>query len=365
MLNPTKVKFARKILKIEPNLRSEWNYSEWQLERDLLRLFARERHENIVQVISVYQWNDQINFIFPFYPHNLHDVLHSTALLEFSDDDDKSFKHWLWIQMIGVADGLKTIHSPRNLSLDPLGLTLFVGFHFDLKPANILVTPNGVLKITDFGQSWIKARSADDESDGHYRGGSLVYRPPEACPTRKEVTDVEMTSQRQAEGSAHRSSGLTKFRNVYDVWSLGCIMIEVIIFIFRGGPSAVKQFLIDRDNEHTGIAFHNGQGGFGARLKQSVQNAIKQCSSDEQCETLSPASLSYLQELSDLLRHMLDVSQDLRCTSEEVVDKLVKLQAEFDDSETPEDEITKRIKHRSLAGYDEVVPNSSDSFMHM
>ena len=83
--------------------------------------------------------------------------------------------HWLWLQLIKVADALKTIHNPPNQPWTPQGQTeKVVGFHFDLKPANIMVRFDGVLLITDFGQSMIKSVKEGNTVYGDYVGGDPV-----------------------------------------------------------------------------------------------------------------------------------------------------------------------------------------------
>ena len=361
-----KIKFARKILKLERRNGDGGTYVEWQLERDLLRIFAREQHDHIVQIISVYQWQDSINFIFPFYPHNLYDVLHASGVT-YPSSNEPGVRHWLWDQMVGVADGLETIHSLRNLRTGSQD-ALFVGFHYDLKPANILVTVGNILKITDFGQAWIKEIKQNDESYGNYRGGSLIYRPPEACPTRKEIEQVnkeQKDSDRRSAGKGKDHEALPRIHNVYDVWSLGCIMLEVLEFIWHGGSSAVDRFQRDREEENSGITFHNGQGGARAERKQAVTAVIDLFSSQEQGSAPNVASTLYLRGLSILLKDMLCVDSNVRHTSSKVVSDLLRLRKEFDDNDTPEDGLVKYLKHRPLGGYDETPTSERRSFIHM
>ncbi|MCF0103794.1 MAG: serine/threonine protein kinase [Eggerthellaceae bacterium] len=47
--------------------------------------------------------------------------------------------------------------------------------HLDIKPANIIVSPNGVAKVTDFGLAIL----LDAQGGGHCGGGSIGYMPPE------------------------------------------------------------------------------------------------------------------------------------------------------------------------------------------
>jgi serine/threonine protein kinase len=74
--------------------------------------------------------------------------------------------------------------------------------HRDLKPGNLLVTEDEVVKVTDFGLALAEEEQRDHA--GEY-AGTLLYMSPE-----------------QLRGEAHRLDGRT------DVWSLGVILYELL-----------------------------------------------------------------------------------------------------------------------------------------
>ncbi len=75
--------------------------------------------------------------------------------------------------------------------------------HRDLKPQNIRVTPDGWVKVLDFGLAQVLATEQDAGSAGSSSGGTPGYMSPEQC--RGEPID-------------HRS----------DIWSLGAVLYECL-----------------------------------------------------------------------------------------------------------------------------------------
>ncbi|KAH8590812.1 hypothetical protein B0O99DRAFT_744889 [Bisporella sp. PMI_857] len=106
-----------------------------------------------------------------------------------------------------------------------------IAFHSDLKPANILATANGILKITNFGQSQSLIRLVDESYSryGFLRAGDLEDRAPEAKPSRKSMQAVRIPYPVQFDSN-------TKVLLNYDVWSLACIMTEALILIPEKSP---------------------------------------------------------------------------------------------------------------------------------
>ncbi|KRX01199.1 Protein kinase-like domain [Pseudocohnilembus persalinus] len=141
----------------------------------------------------------------------LHDVIHSNNKLvlvfEFVDQDLKKFMNkykdtqGLDIQIVKnliyqLFKGIEVCHKNKIL-------------HRDLKPQNLLISNEGVLKIADFG---LARASGIPVKNYTHEVVTLWYRPP----------DVLL-------GSKHYSTSI-------DIWSIGCIFIELILLkpIFPG-----------------------------------------------------------------------------------------------------------------------------------
>ena len=58
--------FARKTLK-----KSSTKEINWKMERDNLRIFTEQRHQNIIRALFFYEWRNHMNFVFPFIEGNL------------------------------------------------------------------------------------------------------------------------------------------------------------------------------------------------------------------------------------------------------------------------------------------------------
>ena len=298
--------------------------SEVENEMANIEFITSQAHDHIIDVACFYEWKGDISFVFPFVERNLHDVLHGDWSPTHQQKNlvNELGTSWLWRQTLGIADALKVIHSPEPKHLDvkvPL-----LGFHFDLKPANILVTNDGVLKITDFGQSLIKPAPRSGDSKAAASPGAFRYRPPEVRWT------LEMIGQDRSHSKTSRK---------YDIWSLACIMLEIIIRI-RDGAQKLENFESESIKEDPGIAFHNN-GGKGAKLKSSVARELQKFKEAPHRPMPEARYDVHLCKVVELLQEMLSIEPEKRPSASSVVLKLREIDVP---PGPPEDELTYKIR---------------------
>jgi serine/threonine-protein kinase len=89
---------------------------------------------------------------------------------------------------IQIASGLKKAHESGIV-------------HRDIKPANVLITADGVVKIVDFGLAKLRGRTKLTRDGASI--GTIEYKSPE----QSRGEDVDQRT---------------------DIWSLGCIMYEMV-----------------------------------------------------------------------------------------------------------------------------------------
>jgi serine/threonine protein kinase len=377
------------------------------MEKEVLNEISKQEHPHLVDLIAFYSWRGEVNFIFPFVEYNLHTVLHSEWRPErFAAQPGQFPHHWLWQQMLNVADALRAIHNPEVQSYPDRGR--IIGFHFDLKPANILVTPEGVLQITDFGQSMIKLIEDDDENYGEYVGGDPGYQPPEACPSREEVIrtvlphEYENLPQPLSPTSSHalpvpstpgsrRSSSAVSNRHLsapsvsessaisnapssmtsesstvmatsnYDVFSLACIMLEVLVYIFNDGSDGVLDFEDERRQAKRGLCFHDGK-----HLHQCVIDMMSNLHGQDIPVSLRQAQMmqrrSYLDDTLDFLAKMFDSDPKQRPSSAKVVAEFERIGQKHKRINDPELELIQYLLNDPIQGdgYNEILFSFED-----
>ncbi|GME68706.1 unnamed protein product [[Candida] boidinii] len=87
-------------------------------------------HENIIELVDVFSTKDNLNLVLEFLPSDLEVILNNKKITILPSD----IKSWMLMTLRGLH------HCHRNSIL-----------HRDLKPNNLLISPNGYLKIADFG----------------------------------------------------------------------------------------------------------------------------------------------------------------------------------------------------------------------
>ncbi|PPQ98560.1 hypothetical protein CVT24_004051 [Panaeolus cyanescens] len=154
-----------------------------------IKLLQSLRHKNVVQLFEMMVSKGAVYMVFEYMDHDLTGILSQTQF-KFESGHLKSLCH----QMLA---GLSYLHHKGVI-------------HRDIKGSNILINNRGELKLADFGLArfYQKRRRADYTN----RVITLWYRPPELL------------------------FGATVYGPEVDMWSAGCIMLELFTKkpIFQG-----------------------------------------------------------------------------------------------------------------------------------
>lgn len=150
-----------------------------------LRMLSSLKHDNIVNLIDVVKAESYLNFdeiylLFELMQTDLHKIIVSPQPLSL--DHVKIFVYQ-------ILRGLKYLHSARII-------------HRDIKPGNMLVNSNCLLKICDFGL----ARIDDPYGEAHL--------------TQEVVTQYYRSPELLMEAS--------RYSYAVDIWSVGCTFAELL-----------------------------------------------------------------------------------------------------------------------------------------
>ncbi|KAF8250008.1 kinase-like protein [Wilcoxina mikolae CBS 423.85] len=206
--------------------------TNWHIldEANNLHKVNQLHHPHIIRLVKTYQkGKNNFNIIFPYAKVNLHRYLRIPSLgaPRLSTDSDLS-QNRLWPQILGVAEGLNLIiNGSRNKES-------FIGFHFDLKPQNILILEKqklDTLVISDFGQARLIDRGDRFTSRRTFGGGTDSYTPPES-----------------SDGFVLKAQ-----HNKYDIWPLGIILVEVLSFVVKGESGPKRLDKVRETSESRGV----------------------------------------------------------------------------------------------------------------
>ncbi len=223
------------------------SYDEtFEKEMAILRLLHTLNHPNIVPLLGSYTYNDEHNFLFPYFEMDLKHFL----------KQDERFGEFRWdftfhVALCGLASALEQTHS-IHLTARENGLDFdAIGYHNDFRPANILVSENTYI-LADFGLG--KLKPAEVGSKTPWKKGAGDYIAPECMDA----------------SFAHQRVG-----RAIDVWAFGCLVAEVVTYMERG-PEGVRQFCESRLDEMCpgwqSTYFHGANG----QLKASVRRWLEE-----------------------------------------------------------------------------------------
>jgi serine/threonine protein kinase len=258
---------------------------------------------HIAKMLASYKRGDAFNIIFLKATTDLNHYLREEKYGAQTICEGQFEKFAIWKQVRGITQALgsiSNIETPGVFTSDS-GRGSMIGFHFDLKPSNILVDLNGVWQITDFGQAKFTNMSGSTSRVAHV-GGTDDFAPPE----------YERIDER--------------FSRKYDVWSLGCILLEAVAFAVRGirGVKALDEARRSENGHHTDERFWQTDRDTGtACLKPAITNFMEELLQAESVRTDS--SRQFLQNLLVLIRKMLEPVVERRIDIRDLLPQMTAL----------------------------------------
>jgi serine/threonine protein kinase len=245
--------------------------------------------------LKSYRHGNTFNFIFERAKTNLGCYLREERYGASSGRPMPAESNPLWIQALGVAKALSHVINYMPPSDGQPGRPLH-GYHFDLKPANVLVEYDGTLIISDFGQA--RFQQIGDTSRITPVGGTEAYAPPEI------------------------DTHADRFNRKYDVWSLGCMFLEICVFVVAGhqGVKALDQSRLTKRGNVIDDRFFIRVSGGVHELKPEIIHYIENLRRSESIQ--ASRTNDFLLEILALVTHMLQPVISRRMTAQEVCQRL-------------------------------------------
>ncbi|KAK1700649.1 hypothetical protein BDP55DRAFT_626207 [Colletotrichum godetiae] len=176
--------------------------SYYEKEAEILETIRNIDSPHLIKPLAAYRRGDLRGFLFPWGEGgNLKELWGNQERMPHVPVKDP--KHVLWVlrQLQGICGSISSLHE-RNCR------------HGDLKPENILhfleSDERGILRVADVGLARFHIEATRDRKQvSNTMTGTVRYEPPEFGHTKQ-------------------------ISRLYDVWSLGCVFLEFLIWVLYG-----------------------------------------------------------------------------------------------------------------------------------
>jgi serine/threonine protein kinase len=220
-------------------------------EAQILETMNRIGHQHLLQTIAHYERGGKDYFLFPWAERgSLREYWKTTA-----PTPTPEYVMWLVAQMAGLADAVSKLHDRgcRHGDLKPDNILCFGGQSDATEdtmvpPDRLVVGDLGLAKIHDFITAMRKNIATDTKA------GTMMYSPPE-----------------------YVQGGTAPWSRLFDIWSLGCIYFEFVVWLLRGqhGQQTLSRSVAPNDSERN--TFYTLIGGDGTTERQiAVHGTVKQ-----------------------------------------------------------------------------------------
>ncbi|KAL6412176.1 serine/threonine protein kinase [Ilyonectria robusta] len=286
---------------------------------NLKRFFDTDHGERLIRLLFTFEFGNQFHMIFPWADANLGQFWKH----KFPDADipkrGRELAGWVSREMLGIAEGLHMIHETSDKSPSDKDF----GRHGDIKPENILWFfdgthhgnpdhPTGVLKISDFGLTDFHSNLSKSLVRASKTGRSDTYRAPE-CEFGKFISPS------------------------YDLWSLGCVLLQFITWYVEGWHGVDKfserRRMEDSPKHLLGGNFLSEDTFFNFRGAVSENPVVVNKAVTEQIEMLvqhERCSDLFVDVLDFIANRLLIVDPKPRATSAEAREKFAKIKKKFE-----------------------------------
>ena len=184
-----------------------------------LKIHRTLKHESIVPFYASYTLGDTVNILLQKCDQTL------AAFLREENHPSPWSEQMTFVSALhGLSGAIGSVHNFRDVTSPNLFDS--IGCHHDIKPDNVLVDVRaGTLLLADFGLAEIKTPVYG--SNRTVPGANAGYVSPES---------IKLTFGVKNQHVGRKS----------DVWSFGCVMVDMIVYLENPGGNTVSQFREDR-----------------------------------------------------------------------------------------------------------------------